>query len=49
MSNKAKDVVIVGAVRTPIGTFKGSLKDMQAHDLGSIVVKECIKRSKLKA
>ena len=47
MSVKQKKVLITSAVRTAIGSFKGSLKDMQAHDLGSIVVKECIKRSKL--
>ena len=47
MSVEQKKVLITSAVRTAIGSFKGSLKDMQAHDLGSIVVKECIKRSKL--
>ena len=28
MSNKLEDVVIVEAVRTPIGTYNGSLKDI---------------------
>ena len=46
MSNKSKEVVIVNAIRTPIGTYKGSLKNMKSHELGSIVIKEVLKRSK---
>ena len=46
MINKLNEVVIVSAVRTPIGTFKGSLKNMKSHHLGSIVIKEVLKRSK---
>jgi len=46
MSNKSNEVVIVSAIRTPIGTFKGSLKNMKSHHLGSIVIKEVLKRSK---
>ena len=46
MSNKSKEVVIVNAIRTPIGAYKGSLKNMKSHDLGSIVIKEVLKRSK---
>jgi len=49
MKAKEKSIVITSALRTAIGTFNGSLKNMQAHDLGSIVVKENIKRSKLKS
>ena len=45
MSNNSKDVVIVEAVRTPIGTYNGSLKDIRAHQLGSIVINEVLKRS----
>ena len=48
MTNKLKEVVIVGAVRTPIGTYKGSLKNIKADQLGSIVIKEVLKRSKFK-
>jgi len=48
MKTKEKSIVITSALRTAIGTFKGSLKNMQAHDLGSIVIKENIKKSKLK-
>ena len=37
---KNKNIVITSAVRTAIGTFRGSLKDMCGHELGSAVVKE---------
>ena len=49
MNTKEKSIVITSALRTAIGTFSGSLKSMQAHDLGSIVIKENIKKSKLKS
>lgn len=42
------EVVIVAAVRTPIGTFGGSLKDVSAVDLGSLVIKNAIERAGLK-
>jgi acetyl-CoA C-acetyltransferase len=42
-----KDVVIVGAARTAIGTFGGMLKDFSACDLGAIVVKEAFARAKV--
>ena len=48
MSIEQKSVVITSAVRTAIGKFRGSLKNMQGHELGSIVIKESIKRSNLK-
>lgn len=38
-------VAILSAVRTPIGTFGGSLKDISAQELGSIVIKEAINRA----
>ena len=47
MTNKYRDVVIINAVRTPIGSYKGSLKDIKADKLGSIVIKEIIKRTKI--
>jgi len=49
MSTKEKNIVITSALRTAIGTFNGSLKSMHAHDLGSVVIKENIKKSKLKS
>ena len=47
MSDKTKDVVIVGAIRTPIGAYKGSLKNLKADKLGSIVIKEVLKKYKV--
>ena len=49
MTNKQKEVVITSAVRTPIGAYSGSLKNMQGHELGSIAVREAIKKSSLKS
>jgi acetyl-CoA C-acetyltransferase len=40
-----REVVIVSAVRTAIGTFGGSLKDVSAAQLGAIALKEAIKRA----
>ncbi|MDW7740548.1 MAG: acetyl-CoA C-acetyltransferase [Bacillota bacterium] len=40
-----KDVVIVSAVRTPIGDFGGSLRDLSALQLGKIVVEEAVRRA----
>lgn len=40
-----KEVVIVSGVRTPVGSFGGSLKDVPAIDLGAMVVKEAVKRA----
>jgi len=47
MSKNSKDVVITSALRTPIGRYKGSLKNLSASKLGSIVIKEVIYKSKL--
>lgn len=43
-----REAVIVSAVRTPIGTFGGSLKDISAVELGVTVVKGAIERAGLK-
>ena len=40
-----RDVVIASAVRTPIGSFGGSLKNTAARTLGAITIKEAIKRA----
>ncbi len=47
MSDKIREVVILEAVRTPIGAYKGSLKNIKAHTLGSIVIDELLKKSKI--
>lgn len=43
-----KEVVIVAATRTPIGSFGGSLSSFSATQLGSIVIKALIEKSGLK-
>ncbi|MDU4658877.1 MAG: acetyl-CoA C-acyltransferase, partial [Clostridium butyricum] len=43
-----KDVVIVSAVRTALGSFGGTLKDVSAVDLGATVIKEAITRAGVK-
>jgi len=48
MSNKSKEVVIVSGIRTPIGNYKGSLKNIKSHELGSMAIKEVLKRSKFR-
>lgn len=44
-----RDVVICNPVRTAIGTYGGSLKDVAAPDLGASVIRETLKRSGLAA
>jgi acetyl-CoA C-acetyltransferase len=43
-----RDVVIVSAVRTAVGTFGGALKDIPAIELGKIAIEEALKRAKVK-
>jgi len=40
-----KEVVIVSGVRTPIGSFGGSLRDVPVVQLGSLVVREVLQRA----
>jgi acetyl-CoA C-acetyltransferase len=47
MSNKSNNIVIVAAKRTPIGSFKGSLKGLRADQLGTLVIEEVIDLVKL--
>jgi acetyl-CoA C-acetyltransferase len=42
-----RDVVIVSATRTPIGSFMGGLSSVPATKLGSIVIAESLKRAKI--
>jgi acetyl-CoA C-acetyltransferase len=44
-----KEVVIVSAVRTAVGSFNGSLAPFAAVDLGAIVIKEVIARGSIRA
>ncbi|WP_462409724.1 thiolase family protein [Neobacillus sp. Marseille-QA0830] len=41
----AEDIVIVSAVRTPVGRYGGSLKSLNSGHLASIVIKEAVKRA----
>lgn len=43
--SKMQDVVIVSGVRLPVGSFGGSLKTVSAIDMGSMVVREAVKRA----
>ena len=42
-------IVIVGAARTPMGGFQGSLSDLPAADLGAAAIKAAVERSGLAA
>ena len=41
----SRDVVVLSAVRSPIGTFGGALADFEASELAGIVMKEAVARS----
>jgi len=44
-----KEIVIISAVRTPIGKFQGSLKSFPATQLGALAVKAAVERAGLEA
>jgi len=44
-TDMTREVVVVSGVRTAIGTFGGSLKDMAPTDLGALVVREALARA----
>jgi len=41
----SKDIVIVGAARTPVGSFNGSLSSVPAHDLGKVAINAALDRA----
>jgi acetyl-CoA C-acetyltransferase len=43
-----REVVVVSGARSPIGTFGGSLKDVQVVKLGAIVIREVLKKVGIK-
>src|SRR5438067_11767630 len=43
-----KQAVIISAVRTPVGKLLGALKSFKATELGAIVVREAVKRARVK-
>ena len=44
-----REVVIVGAARTPIGSFLGSLAKLPAPKLGAVAIKAALERAEVKA
>ena len=47
-TNMARKVVLAGACRTAIGTMGGTLSTTPAPELGTIVIREALKRAGLK-
>lgn len=45
---KMREVVIVSAARTPVGSYQGSLSSLKATELGAIAIKEAVKRANIK-
>ena len=43
------DIVAVAAVRTPIGSFGGTLRDVPAYDLGAAAIRAVIERGRIDA
>jgi acetyl-CoA C-acetyltransferase len=43
------EVVILSATRTPIGSLNGALSSLPAHQLGSVVIGEALKRGGVEA
>jgi acetyl-CoA C-acetyltransferase len=43
------DIVIVGAVRTPVGAFNGGFATLPAHELGAVAIKAALKRAGVEA
>ncbi|WFT78798.1 MULTISPECIES: acetyl-CoA C-acetyltransferase [unclassified Methylobacterium] len=42
-----QDIVIVGAARTPVGSFNGAFATLPAHQLGAIAIKAALERAKV--
>jgi len=40
-------IVVVGAARTPVGSFNGGFANTPAHDLGKVAITEALKRAKV--
>lgn len=45
MSIKLSDIVVIGAARTPMGRFGGTLKNVPVHDLGATAIREALRRA----
>ena len=49
MASTCDEVVILSAVRTPIGNLNGALSSLPAHQLGSVAIGEALKRGGVEA
>jgi acetyl-CoA C-acetyltransferase len=47
--SKQNDIVAVAAVRTPIGSFGGTLRDVPAYDLGAAAIRAALERGRIDA
>ena len=47
MTKKSKDIVFASALRTAIGKYKGMWHKSQAHDLGEVVIRNILSKSKV--
>ena len=41
----SEDIVIVGAARTPVGSFAGAFGSVPAHELGAVAIKAALERA----
>jgi acetyl-CoA C-acetyltransferase len=41
----SEEIVIVGAARTPVGSFGGAFGSMPAHELGKVAIKAALERA----
>jgi len=49
MSLALSDIVVIGAVRTPMGRFGGTIKDVPSYELGAAAIREAIRRAGIQA
>src|SRR5262245_41874688 len=47
MKEEDEDIVIVGAARTPVGSFNGTLASVPAHTLGEVAIRAALDRAKV--
>ena len=45
----SRDIVIVDAVRTAVGSFNGAFANMPAHELGAVVIQAVLRRARVEA
>ena len=43
----SRDIVIVGAARTAVGSFNGAFANMPAHELGAVTITAALERAKV--